>query len=205
MTTSSLEPLTSFRQQMYQLFTRRRDALFDLTDALLTTGPILSPAHLSLAASFQRGWGSVYDALVDGRIDSKAVEALLAQHPLEAGEPIYAVDASVWARCDAETSPERAFYHHPSRHSAGQPIVAGWAYHWIAQVSFAHNSWAAPLKIRRVKPGENINHVAAEQIKDLLQDAPNTAPFPIFVFDAGYEPGQLAQAWGSLRAAALTR
>ncbi|MBO0781739.1 MAG: transposase [Ktedonobacteraceae bacterium] len=105
----------------------------------MTTGTVLSPAHLSLAASFQRGWGSVYDALVEGQIDGQAVETLLAQHPLEAGEPIYAVDASVWAQCDAETSPERAFYHHPSRHSAGQPIVAGWAYHWIAQVSFAHD------------------------------------------------------------------
>ncbi len=112
---------------MYHLFTRRSDALFELTDALLTTGPMLSPAHLSLAFSFQRGWGSVYDALVDASIDSKGVEALLAEHPLEAGEPIYGVDASVWARCDAETSPERAFSHHPSRHSAGQPIVAGWA------------------------------------------------------------------------------
>src|SRR5215471_17645495 len=188
MTTSSLESLTSFRQQMYQLFTRRRDALFDLTDALLTTGPMLSPAHLSLAASFQRGWGSVYDALVDGRIDSKAVEALLTEHPLEAGEPIYAVDASVWARCDAETSPQRAFYHHPSRHSAGQPIVAGWAYHWIAQVSFTHDSWTAPRKIRRLKPGDNVNLVAVEQIKELLQDVAERALLPIFVFDAGPKP-----------------
>jgi hypothetical protein len=205
MTTSSLEPLMTFRQQMYQLFTRRRDALFDLTDALLTTGPMLSPAHLSLASSFQRGWGSVYDALVDGRIDSKAVEALLAEHPLEAGEPIYAVDASVWARCDAETSPERAFYHHPSRHSAGQPIVAGWAYHWVAQISFTHDSWTAPRKIRRLRPGDNVNLIAVEQIKELLHGYPDCPPLPIFVFDAGYEPGQLAQAWGSLRAAALTR
>jgi hypothetical protein len=152
MKTSSLETLTNFRKPMYQLFTRRRDAFFDLTDALLTTGPVLSPAHLSLAAGFQRSWGSIYDALVDGQIDSQAVETLLAQHPLEAGEPIFAVDASVWARCDGETGPERAFYHHPSRHSAGQPIVAGWAYHWIAQVSFAHDSWTAPQKIRRLQP-----------------------------------------------------
>ena len=52
MTTSSLELLTRFRQQMDQLFTRRRDALFDLTDALLTTGhdevvpTLLSPPPL---------------------------------------------------------------------------------------------------------------------------------------------------------------
>ncbi len=205
MTTSSLETLTTFRQRMYQLFTRRRDALFDLMDARLPTGAVLSPAHLSLAAGFQRGWGSIYDALVDGQIDAQALETLLAQHPLEAGEPIFAVDASVWARCDAETSPERAFYHHPSRHSAGQPIVAGWAYHWIAQVSFTHDSWTAPRKIRRLKPADNVNFVAVQQIKELLQDYPDDAPLPIFVFDAGDAPGQLAQAWGSLRAAALTR
>ncbi len=72
MKTSSLESLTSFRQHMYELFNRRCDALFDLTDALLTTGPMLSPEHLSLASSFQRGWGSVYDALVDGQIDGQA-------------------------------------------------------------------------------------------------------------------------------------
>jgi hypothetical protein len=94
MNTSSFEPLTGFRQHMYELFTRRRDALFDLTDALLTTGAVLSPAHLSLAASFQWGWGSIYDALVDGQIDGQAVEVLLAKHPLEAGEPVYAVDGS---------------------------------------------------------------------------------------------------------------
>ncbi|WP_136625333.1 NF041680 family putative transposase [Dictyobacter kobayashii] len=205
MNISSLESLTSFRQQMYQLFTRRRDALFGLTDALLTTGPTLSPAHLSLASSFQRGWGSVYDALVEGQIDGQSIERLLAQHLLEADEAIYAVDASVWARCDAETSPERAFYHHLSRHSAGQPIVAGWAYHWIAQVSFAHDSWTAPRKVCRLKPGDNINQLAVGQIKELLQDTPEVAPLPIFVFDAGYEPGQLALAWGSLHAAALTR
>jgi hypothetical protein len=147
---------------------------------------LLSPR---LASSFQRRWASVYDALVDGQMEGQAIERLLAQHPLDAEEAIYAVDASVWARCDAETSPERAFYHHPSRHSAGQPIVAGWAYHWIAQVSFAHDSWTAPRKVRRLKPGENINHVAVEQIKELLQDTPDTASLPIFVFDAGVRTG----------------
>jgi hypothetical protein len=40
------------------------------------------------------------------------------------GEPrFYAVDVSVWGRCDAEASPGRDYYH-PSRHSAGQPIAA---------------------------------------------------------------------------------
>jgi len=116
----------------------------------------------------------------------------LAQYPLEGGEPIYAVDASIWVRCDSETSPERAFYPHPSLHSAGQPIVAGWAYHWIAPVSFAHDSWTAPRKIHRIKPADNTNQVAVEQIRAQLQDDPDDVHLPIFVLDAGYEPGQLA-------------
>jgi hypothetical protein len=67
-------------------------------------------------------WRSFYAALNEGEIPADAVEALLAQHPLaEAadGPLIYGVDTSVWPRCDAETSPERGFYHHSSRHSAG--------------------------------------------------------------------------------------
>jgi len=50
-----------------------------------------------------------------------------------------------------------------------------------------------------------VNLVTVEQIKELLQSYPDSAPLPIFVFDADYEPGQLAAAWGSLRAAAPTR
>ncbi|HEX7169248.1 MAG TPA: hypothetical protein VF206_00350, partial [Rubrobacter sp.] len=58
------------------------------------------------------------------------------------GEPfVYAVDTSVWDRCDAETSPERGYYYHPSRHSAGQPIVAGCSYQFVAQLNFVRESW----------------------------------------------------------------
>jgi hypothetical protein len=43
------------------------------------------------------------------------------------------------------------------------------------------------MKVRRLKPDDNINLVAAEQIKELLYDSSETNPLPIFVFDAGYE------------------
>jgi len=52
------------------------------------------------------------DPRTRGFIDRADFEALLsriAQLPLTSGEPIYAVDSSVWARCDAETSSERGF------------------------------------------------------------------------------------------------
>src|SRR6476620_11755661 len=162
--TDLLPTLRAFRADLHACFERRADALFELMDAVLTAGPVPSPAYLSLEPVHRRGWGSLYDALASGRIDTQACRDLLTRHPLAEGQPIYAVDVSVWPRCDAETSPERGFYYHPSRHSAGQPIVAGWAYSWIAQVGFARESWTAPLRVRRLRPQENANAVAAEQI-----------------------------------------
>jgi hypothetical protein len=129
------EPLATLRRELYRCLDRRAGALFELADALLTADPIASPAYLSLEPVHRRGWGSLYAALARGRIDNAGLRALIGRHPLPDGQPIYAVDVSVWPRCDAETSPERGYYYHPSRHSAGQPIVAGWAYQWIAQLT----------------------------------------------------------------------
>src|SRR5215213_5939163 len=162
--TDPLTVLRAFRAALYASLGHRRDALFDLGDALLTAGPVPSPAHLSLEPAHRRGWGSLYAALARGEIDAEALRALLARHPLTAEPPIYAVDVSVWPRCDAEASPERGYDYHPSRHSAGQPIVAGWAYQWIAQLGLTRDSWTAPVDARRLHPLEDTDQTAAGQI-----------------------------------------
>jgi hypothetical protein len=203
--TDPLAALRDFRADLYACLGQRRDALFELQDALLSSGPVLSPAHLSLEAVHRRGWGSLYAALAQGEINAEALRTLLARHPLVVGPPIYAVDVSVWPRCDAEASPDRGYYYHPSRHSAGQPIVAGWAYQWIAQLGLTRDSWTAPLDVRRVHPLENTNAVAAAQVATLAARLPTDGPIPIFVFDAGYDPLQLALALGETRAAILVR
>src|SRR6266849_10416177 len=151
--------LHTFRQALYGCFERRAAALMELTDALLTAGPVLSPAHLSLEAVHRRGWGSLYAALAKGRVNSTALRDLLAPHPLTAGQPIYAVDCSVWARCAAATSPERGYHYHSSRHSGGIAVVAGWSYQWISQLSFRRDSWTAPLDVQRVPLSADVNTV----------------------------------------------
>src|SRR5215207_3736745 len=81
----TMEPpdaLRAFRRSCYKCFHRRRDALFELTDAILTadsTAP--SPAHLSLQASHRRGWGSLYAALDRGRIDYEALKPYASSWP----------------------------------------------------------------------------------------------------------------------------
>jgi hypothetical protein len=132
--------LSDFRSRLYRCFGRRADALFELTDAILTNANP-SMVHLSLASVHRRGWGSLYAALNKGRIGAEALRNLLARFRLadDRGRArVYAVDRSSWPRCDAECSSDREYYYHPSRHSAGQPIVAGWS-----STSFSQNSASA--------------------------------------------------------------
>jgi hypothetical protein len=206
------DALHAFRYSLYnECLHRRVDALFELTDAILTAEPVPSPVHLSLEAPHRRGWGSLYAALNRGRIDTQALRGLLARYPLAAatgGEPpVYAVDVSVWPRCDAEASPERGFYYHPSRHSAGQPIVAGWAYQFIARLNFVRESWTAPVDVERVPPTQDANEVAAEQVKAFLRRSPEEeGDAPLFVFDAGYDPVKVQRGLeGSRRCQILVR
>ena len=198
--------LRAFRAELYACCTRRADALLDLTDALLSTqGPVGSLPHLSLEPAHRRGWGSTYAALARGRIDADRLWDLLAGHPLAGGQPIYAVDVTTWPRCDAECSPERGLYYHPSRHSAGQPIVAGWAFQWIAQLGLARDSWTAPVDARRLRPADDTDHTAAAQIRTLLARLPAGGPLPWFVFDAGYDSAQLSLDLADAAVAVLVR
>jgi hypothetical protein len=61
--------------------------------------------------------GSLYAALSKGQIDQGRLRSLLSRHSLEdeslGDPPIYAVDVSVWSRCDAEASPGRGYYYRP--------------------------------------------------------------------------------------------
>jgi hypothetical protein len=200
--------LRQFRAGVYNRFGARRDALFDLLDAATVAGLVPSLAYLSLTAVHRRGWGSLYDALAVGTMDEPALRAFLGRWPLDDGQPIYAFDTSVWPRDDAETSPERGYYYSSSRQSAGQPIVTGWSYSWLAQVSFTRDSWTAPRDVRRVAPTDDAHAVAAAQIRDLLGCQPIASPAPLGVFDAGYDPETLARALGDLnreRVAVLVR
>src|SRR5204862_356259 len=97
-------------------------------------------------------------------VDEAALRSLVGRHPLDDGQPIYAVDTSVWPRDDAECSPARGYYYSSRRQSAGQPIVTGWSYSWLAQLSFTHDSWPAPLDARRGgRPRQDAEPPAARQ------------------------------------------
>ena len=54
---TAFETLHTFRNLLYECFDCRADALFELTDAILTTGVFPSPVHPSLEPTHRRGSG----------------------------------------------------------------------------------------------------------------------------------------------------
>jgi Transposase DDE domain len=205
MPASPLVRLDVFRSELHACFTRRADALFELGDALLCAQAVPSLPHLSLEPVHQRGWGSVYAALARGRIDAERLRDLLVSSLPDADPLVFAVDVTTWPRCDAECSPARGYYYHPSRHSAGQPIIAGWAWQWIAQLGFDRDSWTAPVDARRLHPLDDTDQTAARQVRALLGRLDAGGHVPLFVFDGGYDSAQLTLDLAAERVAVLVR
>jgi hypothetical protein len=63
MDTAHLVTLSAFRAAAYAAIGRRQDALFEMCDTLLATGPVSSLPLLSVQPVRQRRRGGIYDAL----------------------------------------------------------------------------------------------------------------------------------------------
>jgi hypothetical protein len=159
------------REQVYTCFKRAGDALFNLTDALLSESQAKSLAELSLSPSFQRKWPSVYEALEDGTIDVAKlravwVEALLAQSEPE--ELIWiAVDSSVIERPDAHTSEDRGIIHLSNLPLVNKPIGVGWTVSSVVLLPDAPSSWVPILDVQRVATSQTPIGVAIAQLQAL--------------------------------------
>jgi hypothetical protein len=198
--------LVEFRQAFHGCLTSWGDALFELCDAVLCSpSPVGSVPSLSLEPVFRRSHGSLYKGLALGEIDGERLSRLLVEHRPKDWPLVFAVDASTWERCDAECSPERGFYHSASKHSAGQPIVAGWNFQWISQLNFDPDSWTAPMDAIRITPSSDATQVTIDQVRRLLGLLPDDEQVPMFVFDAGYDPIAISAGLADERAQVVVR
>jgi hypothetical protein len=192
----ALGRLAWFRRELYWCLWRRGDALFELADAVLTApGLVASLPYLSLEPCFRRGHGMVYQGLSEGGVDEEALRDLLVA-AREPGWPlVFAIDASVYPRPEAEASPGREWHHHSCQggHGNDEPVVAGWAFRWLAQLSFAPDSWTAPQDQVRVGARDDATRQAAEQViaHSARLRAAGEAGVPLYVHDAGHDEAPL--------------
>ena len=191
----ALGQLAGFRRGVYRCLWRRADALFETMDAVLTAGRAGSLPYLSLEPGFRRGHGMVYQGLARGRVDEEALRDLLVAARPRQWPLVFAVDASVYPRPQAGASPGREWHHHacPGRHGSDGAAVAGWAFQWLAQLSFGADSWTAPQDQVRIGAGGDATRQAAAQIvahAGRLR-AGGQAGIPLYVLDAGYDEAPL--------------
>ncbi len=208
-----LAELTAFRRGLMGCFTRHRDALFEVADAMLCAqGRVCSPAELSLEPELRRGHGSVYAALGRGRIDDAALRRLLVGRlaPARPSEPLmFAIDTTPLARPDAAYAEDRTMVQ--VRGKGGDVFLPGWSYSVVVGIGWGTSSWVDPLQARRLLPTDEHTEVTLAQIRGLLTDLAATdkqaqaAPPPLVILDAGNDASALAYELADENVQVLTR
>jgi hypothetical protein len=194
--------LAGFRWELYLCLGRRRDALFELADAVLCKQDrVHMLAELSLVPECRRGHGAVYDAISNGAVQIARLRWSLAALPLPAwddGRIRLGADVSNWLRPDAETSPDRLFCHTYARGKGNAQMIPGWPYSFVAALGPGRTSWTLPLDAVRLGPVDDATAVTAAQVRDVVARLIEAGhwhegdPDILVIFDAGYDLTKLA-------------
>jgi len=164
--------IVDFRQQIYTHLNQRRDAQFELVDALLQSRWVDSLAELSLAPSFRREWSSVYSALEDGEQERDKLHKLcLRQIPYREIE-YFVIDGSSVRRSSSPTLEDRGYVQSATHDVGSKGIVVGHEHSILAWTEKTHSSWSLPVHIKRIATNTEAVTVASEQIKWLCENAP---------------------------------
>ncbi len=179
-----LNTLKTFRQTVYESgFSKTRDALFELSDAVLLTPCAHSFAEFSLQPSFRRGWPMLYETLQDGVIDRDSLlDLYLAQIP-RTQRPLLAGDHTAWSRLHARTLRERTVEHQPNAIPNAKPITVGQGYSTIVWLPDTPGSWALPCLHERIAPIESPIGKVVTQLRAVCQ---RLRQRPLALFDAEY-------------------
>jgi hypothetical protein len=212
---AALGVLAGFRRELYWSLTRRRDALFEVADAVACSpGRVTDLARLSLAPEFRRGHGALYDALNAGHAGFARLRRAVAGLPLPAwpdGRIRLAVDVSAWLRPDAAASAGRLFCHVRGRgRNAGQ-VAAGWPYSVVAALGPGRSSWTLLLDAVRLGPGDDDLAVTAAQLREVVARLiaagqwADGDPAIVVAMDAGYNVTRLAHLLAGLPVVLVAR
>jgi hypothetical protein len=169
-TKENINKLIEFRQAIYEKGMRtRRDAMFDLLDALLSAGPVSSFTMLSQSSRFQRQWPSLYAAVEDGELDRVWLRTYLARLVPQQGLQVFPLDGSPWPRPRSRVLDDRQYVHQASSAVNGGTIVVGYPYSLLEWCAESHSSWSLSVDMRRVPSAQTAQEVGAEQIQALAQ------------------------------------
>lgn len=195
----NFEPLQRFRQEIYHLLTKAKDATFELMDAVMTTRHASSVAEFSLSPMFRRQYASTYEALEDCRPQrNQAMKLCISKIPQQK-YVVLAIDHTCWARPEAKTLKDRT-YEHQGRTKNG--IALGQGYSTIAWLPEGEKGWALPLRHERITSWESPISKAAWQLKQVLKHCQQEV---IVLLDREYGNAKWVLATGAQKVNCLMR
>jgi len=169
-TEQQISKFVDFRQAIYKKgFTRRRDAQFELLDALLLKDQIASFPMLSCSPAFTRRWHSAYAALEKGEQDKEWLRSYLTQQVPETEITFFSLDCTAWPRPEAPTLPDRQFVYQPSKTHPGSVVVIGHKYSLLDWTPEPRSSWSLSIDVERVSSEQTDLEVGVEQVKRLCR------------------------------------
>jgi hypothetical protein len=178
-----------------------RDALFELTDAVIQSRQIQSFAELTCAPAFRRKWPSVYEAIDDGRPDREGMLAEYLKYLPEGERLILVGDHTAWERLTAETLKGRSYQHQPSAVPGRRPVTIGLGYSTLGVVPESQGSWMLPLLHERISDRKPVVK-AAEQLQKVCAQISRR---PLTLWDSEYSCGDFLLATADLEADKLMR
>jgi hypothetical protein len=206
-TQKHINKLIEFRQAVYHhVFRKRRDALFDTLDALLSGGTLASFAYRSQSNRFQRKWPSLYAAVEDGQIDTQAMRQLLVCQLPQKGICLFPLDGSSWPRPRSRVLKDRQYVYQASRDVDGGNIARGYPYSLLEWGAQAHTSWSLPLDVQRIASEQTAQDVGAAQVQALAEArAGCTEALDIVPADGKYGNARFLSRVSGLRVGMVTR
>ena len=191
----NVSQLKQFRQELYEAFDLRPDALMELIDALSSTPNARSVVELSLSPFFRREYSSVHDAIAhlfqptepekteeERRAFEQRWVRMIAPYlpePQQREFWLFGTDVVPIPRPFARTLADRTFVHQPNTLRGNKPVTIGHDYSHLVffpeKTNVGDPPWAVPMIVRRVRSDEKATGVGAEQIGTLMKD--ETLPF----------------------------
>jgi hypothetical protein len=169
-TKENINKLIEFRQAVYANgMLSRRDAMFNLVDALIAESPVSSFAMLSQSSQFQRKWPSLYAAVEDGELHSDWLRSYLARQVSQQGICVFPLDGSPWPRPRSKVLDDRQYVYQATTDVNGGSVTIGYPYSLLEWCAQPHSSWSLPIDVRRVPSSQTAQEVGAEQIQALVK------------------------------------
>lgn len=177
-----IDSLISFRDKIYQLFSSRRDASFELIDSLSSNTCARSVVELSLNPLHRRNYCSITRVLDEyyplGRnptITDNALTKILTEQCMQEQHRdynLFAVDCTPNPRKYAPTQQDRGFVYAPNTISGNKPITIGHQYSIVTflpeKESRDSPPWVVPISCHRVTTEEKSTMVGMQQLTQCI-------------------------------------